>query len=250
MLAKSVPEHFSSIGNVLTELQQTTAQEPCFNISGCHVEKVDNEWRKHKHRGHLPTGLPCGKKHDDVIKWKPFPCYWPFVRGIHRSPVNSPHKGQWRGALMFSLICVWINGWVNNREAGDLRRYRARYDVIVMGHDYFQIRNVVGGCYICYRSLICRHMSISHRNTKTRDQTLIYKYFTHNRINQSQNRSWGPHNRVLVGLRQSPMVQLLGNLIARLADHGGSLAYACCRTTRYSYKAHSIDWHGFFFNIS
>ena len=69
--------------------------------------------------------------HDDVIKWKHFPNYWPFVRGIHRSPVNSPHKGQWRGALTFSLICVWINGWVNNREAGDLRRCRAHYDVIV-----------------------------------------------------------------------------------------------------------------------
>ena len=47
-------------------------------------------------------------------------------------PVNSPHKGQWRGALMFSLFCVWINGWENNREACDLRRYRAHYDVIVM----------------------------------------------------------------------------------------------------------------------
>ena len=66
--------------------------------------------------------------HDDVIKWKHFPSYWPFVRGIHR----SPHKGQWRGALMFSLISVWINGWVNNRDAGDLRRSRAHYDVIVM----------------------------------------------------------------------------------------------------------------------
>ena len=65
----------------------------------------------------------------DVIKWKHFPRYWPFVRGIHRSPVNYQHKGQWRGALMFSLICVWINDWVNNREAGDLRRYRAHYDV-------------------------------------------------------------------------------------------------------------------------
>ena len=41
-----------------------------------------------------------------------FPPNWPFVRGIHRSPVNSPHKGQWRRALMFSLICVWINSWV------------------------------------------------------------------------------------------------------------------------------------------
>ena len=70
--------------------------------------------------------------HDDVIKWKHFPCYWPFVQGIHRSPVNSPHKGQWRGALMFSLICAWINAWVNNREAGDLRSHRAHYGVIVM----------------------------------------------------------------------------------------------------------------------
>ena len=42
-----------------------------------------------------------------------------------------PHKGQWRGALMFSLICTW-NGWVNNRAAGDLRRHRAHYDVTVM----------------------------------------------------------------------------------------------------------------------
>ena len=70
--------------------------------------------------------------HDGVIKWKHFPRYWPFVRGIHRSPVNSPHKGQWRGALILSLICTWINGWVNNGEAGDLIRHRVRYDVIVM----------------------------------------------------------------------------------------------------------------------
>ena len=69
---------------------------------------------------------------DDVIKWKHFSRYWPFVRGIHLSPVNSPHKGQWRGALMFSLICAWINGWVNIVEAGDLRRHRAHYDVTVM----------------------------------------------------------------------------------------------------------------------
>ena len=55
-----------------------------------------------------------------------------FVRGIHRWRVNSPHIGQWRGALMFSSICAWINGWVNNPEAGDLIRYRAHYDVIIM----------------------------------------------------------------------------------------------------------------------
>ena len=70
--------------------------------------------------------------HDDVIKWKHFSRCWPFVRGNPRSPVNSPHKGQWSGALMFSLICAWINSWVNNREACHLRRHRAHYDVIIM----------------------------------------------------------------------------------------------------------------------
>ena len=69
---------------------------------------------------------------DDVTKWKHFPRYWPFERGIHRSSVNSPHKCQWHGALMFFSICAWINGWVNNREAGDLRRHRAHYDVTIM----------------------------------------------------------------------------------------------------------------------
>ena len=58
------------------------------------------------------------------MKWKHFPRYWPFV--------NSPHKGQWRRALVFSLICAWINGWVNNRESGDLIRHRDHYDVTVM----------------------------------------------------------------------------------------------------------------------
>ena len=70
--------------------------------------------------------------HDDIIKWKHYPRYWPFVRGIHRSTVNSPHKGQWRGALMFTSICTRINGWVNNHEAGGLRRHRGHYDVSVM----------------------------------------------------------------------------------------------------------------------
>ena len=61
-----------------------------------------------RHMQHNYGFLPvCGvffmaiHTHDDVIKWKHFPRYWPFVRGIHRSPVNSPHKDQWHGALMF-----------------------------------------------------------------------------------------------------------------------------------------------------
>ena len=79
-----------------------------------------------------PNHYDSLEEYDDVIKWKHFPHNWPFFVG--KSPVNSPHKGQWRGALIFSLICAWINGWVNNREAGDLRRHRAHYDITVMGN--------------------------------------------------------------------------------------------------------------------
>ena len=68
----------------------------------------------------------------DVIKWKPFPRYWPFVRGIHRSTVDFPHKDQWRGALMYSLICTWINVWANIRDTGDFRRHCAHYDATIM----------------------------------------------------------------------------------------------------------------------
>ena len=69
--------------------------------------------------------------HDDVIKWKHFPRYWPFVRGIHRSPVNSPHKGQWRRALMV-FFCLHPNkrlskqwlGWWFETQSCPLWRHR------------------------------------------------------------------------------------------------------------------------------
>ena len=55
-----------------------------------------------------------------------------LCEGIHRWPVGSPHKDQWRGAFIFSLIYAWTYGWTNNRDADDLRRHRAHYDGIVM----------------------------------------------------------------------------------------------------------------------
>ena len=54
-----------------------------------------------------------------------------------------PHEGQWRGALMFYLICIWINGWVNNREAGDLRRHHAHYDITQMMTDVLNIQLIL-----------------------------------------------------------------------------------------------------------
>ena len=128
---EKISHHFSQFLNTLEKCLQQLYMKSIWNFYIClseqrHWYSIWPEW--------LSTRAWCvwHGMHDDVIKWKHFPRYWPFVRGIHRSPVNSPHKGQWRGALMFTLICARINVWVNNRKAGDLRRYRVHYDVIVM----------------------------------------------------------------------------------------------------------------------
>ena len=88
---------------------------------------IQNSWEDSRFVLELSNGF-----FDDVIKWKLVLRYWPFVRGIHRSPVNSPHNGHWRRILIFSMICAWTNGLVNNRDASNLRRHRAHFDVTVM----------------------------------------------------------------------------------------------------------------------
>ena len=90
---------------------------------------------------------------DGVIKWKHFHCYWPFVRWIHRSPVSYPHKNQWRGDLMLSLIYAWTNGWTNNPEAGDLRCHRAHQDVTVMDFNHARCVLVVRVSWLASRDL-------------------------------------------------------------------------------------------------
>ena len=69
--------------------------------------------------------------HADIIKWKHIPRYWSFVRGIHRHRWISAQRPVTRSFDIF-LIFTWFNGWVNNREDGDLRRHSAHYDVILM----------------------------------------------------------------------------------------------------------------------
>ena len=91
--------------------------------------------------GNLDFGLEKSRKNHGTFSWwrhqmETFSALLAFVRGIHRSPEKSLHKGQWCRALMFTLICARKSGWVNNREAGDLRCHRAHYDVIVMFWDF------------------------------------------------------------------------------------------------------------------
>ena len=71
----------------------------------------------HQTKWSHPPSVVCDSTkplNDDVIQWKHFPRYWPFVRGIHRSPVISPHKGQWRGDLIF--FDMRLNKWLSKQS--------------------------------------------------------------------------------------------------------------------------------------
>ena len=130
--------------------------------------------------------------HDDVIKWTHFLRYWPFVRGIHRSPVNSPHKGQWCGALVFPLTCAWINGWANNREPGDLRRHRVHHDVTVMWYYGSPRRQAISSHVINYVEQMGPSLSLGSISctASVMNNTNIFSPATQ-KIKSSNGRLWG-----------------------------------------------------------
>ena len=112
LLACDTPRHLTITTDVIT-------------LNWCNCDKIlSNTMVLYTTTSLIFSNAQC---HDDIIKWKHFPRYWPFVRGIHRSPVDSPHKSQWRGAFMY-LICVWTN----NRDAGTLGHHRAHHQGTVM----------------------------------------------------------------------------------------------------------------------
>ena len=104
---------------------------------------------------------------------------------VRNSPVTTPHKDQQRGTLMFSLIYTWTRGWVSNRDAGDLRRHRAHYDVTVMGkidryvttikHDKPLCVNLLGYRVRCiWTVVIIRFMKRQH-STFVEENVLKYR---------------------------------------------------------------------------
>ena len=118
-----------------------------------------------------------------------------FSALLAQSPVNSPHKGQWRGAFMFSLICAWINGWVNNREAGDLRRHRAHYDVSVMfknfttGYLSWVIR--FPRYWLVVRGIHCRVTGLfPSQRPVTRSFDVLFDLSLNKRLNKQSRRMW------------------------------------------------------------
>ena len=80
--------------SLLTHICVTRPQwVKCNHIHVWHLS-VWHRWNQRR------VALECDADHNDAIKWKHFPRYWSFMRGIHRPPMNSPHKGLWSGAFM------------------------------------------------------------------------------------------------------------------------------------------------------
>ena len=136
----------SAIHEMLMWLQQVTLADPCHLpwplVIGCGCPAGSGYWSLWSSYGRRSEVLAgcwgqfCICWCPDVLQMpgigsviKHFLCYWPFVRGIYRSPVDSPPKGQWHWALMFSLMCAWTTGWTNSRDAGDLQCHGAHYDI-------------------------------------------------------------------------------------------------------------------------
>ena len=106
------------------------------------------------------------------------------------TPVNSPHKGQWRGALMDSLICTWINGWGSHYEAGYLRRHRSHYDVIVMTTAWRSCSDVItpsAGAVFSMQS-----NAVISRSNLSRYYITALRWQQQN-INQTSNSQQTPH---------------------------------------------------------
>ena len=131
----SKPDGYGKISQCITTTKHSKAKTVCIFL-GIYCTYVYISHHAWLHVRYTHGIMFCGshtRAHDDVVKRRYFTCYWPFMMGIHRSPLYSFHKYQWRGDLTFSLNCAWTNDRANNR---DLRRHRAHQDNIVMHIPY------------------------------------------------------------------------------------------------------------------
>ena len=141
----AIPKYIANESKIFQQcLIQQTYSEMCQTVPACQMTHFRNMWNQTNLLSRSSPGSSF--PHGVSISWISHPgihtSWWrhqkgtfseslAFVRGIHRWPANSAHKGQWHEALLF-FICAWTNSWANNGDAGDSRRHRAQYDVTVM----------------------------------------------------------------------------------------------------------------------
>ena len=160
------------------------------------------------------------------------------MRGIHRSPVNSPHKGQWRRALIFSLICAWLNGWVNNGETGDLRRHCFHYDITVMRPSSKQMRVKRTKCVKSFKFSIqpgnnFLSETISHHNRNICFRQLIWR-----------NKAIINHTIAIINIRIMSTDQTLAEINSQRFGVLKCQCSVCCKICI------MMSWHGNTFHIT
>ena len=117
------------------------------------------------------------RKYGGVIKWKYSPRYLPFVRGIHRSSMDSRPKDQCRGTLIFSLMCVWTNGWANNRDACDLSLHGAHCEVTAMKTLRYTVFSLLIPEYIFFKTqFIASAIGVLYATTILLDHDDVMKW--------------------------------------------------------------------------
>ena len=108
--------------------------------------------------------LSVSVPHDYVIKWKHLRRYWFFMRRIHRWPADSPHNGQWRSALMFSLICDTVEQTIETPviwdaiDSNELDGYKC---IWVVSDSSQCLPAEIYNLWASYVSVIVSHMDIS-----------------------------------------------------------------------------------------
>ena len=84
--------------------------------------------------------------HYDVIKWKHFPHYWPFVRGIHQSLVDSSsQRPVTRSFDVFFDLC--LNKWLGNRKQSRSRWFETPSQSL---RCHCNVQTVVTYCISCF----------------------------------------------------------------------------------------------------
>ena len=129
LLLEVSPDYAQSISGQVTEVTCPVMGRAQHELTPSKRQKTGpDEWGTHKldcldipsmsnHTRSAANRSVCITVHNDVIKWKYFPRYWHFVWAIHRSPVNSPHKGQWHGASILFLFDLRLNKWFSKQSS-------------------------------------------------------------------------------------------------------------------------------------
>ena len=151
------------------------------------IKKTSSDLRLIILAGWIQISVLINATHDDVINWEHFPRYWPFVRGTHRSSVNSPQRPVTRSFDVFfdlskQLSIQWWGWWFETLSRPLWRHRNEKYKLV------FMISHHCGSCWLiteCQRSggwFNIKKPSYQYRKSHCGDKTVVRSSYLHNGI--------------------------------------------------------------------